>query len=400
MAIRHSASNEARNRSSVFLGVFQEVSDLLAATPIYAGVCLALGVTGAVHAQQGGGQAVEEITITGSRIVRRDLNAPSPILTLDVSAFEQSSAIALETVLNQYPQFSPGTTQFTAGQNQPTADTSPGASTLNMRGLGAGRALVLVDGRRAQPINAALAVDINTIPSAMIESVEVITGGAAATYGPDAMVGVVNFKLKTNFQGLKVNYQTGFTDAGDGEERRFDVLMGGNFEDGRGNAVLSLGWAGRDAALQENRDFFVDGWKDPGTEANYPRVSFPLWTPGLDQSAFASRRQRGVPGPCRPDRSARARLLSISTTTAASSVCRAMRRRRVTRVPRSFRTRSAKPGRCRRRRRAATCRARCRATRRSPTRVTTSRTIFACSRKAPSSPPTWRSCSCRSMRRR
>jgi len=248
-------------------------------TALCAGIGVCLGFSGSVFAQPGGGQAPEEILITGSRIQRRDLNAPSPILTVDVSAFEQSSAIALETVLNQYPQFNPGATQFTTGQNQPTADTSPGASTLNMRGLGAGRSLVLVDGRRAQPINAALAVDINTIPSAMIESVEVISGGAAATYGPDALAGVVNFRLKTDFQGINVNYQTGVTDAGDGEESRADVLIGGNFEEGRGNAVFSIGWAERTAALQENRDFFVEGWNDPGTEANYPRVSFPLWTP-------------------------------------------------------------------------------------------------------------------------
>ncbi len=88
---------------------------------------------------------------------------------------------------------------------------------------------MLVDGRRAQPMNAALAVDINTIPSAMIESVEVISGGAAATYGPDALAGVVNFKLRTDFQGIKMNYQSGTTDAGDGEESRLDFLIGGKF---------------------------------------------------------------------------------------------------------------------------------------------------------------------------
>jgi iron complex outermembrane recepter protein len=270
----------------------------LKVTPVCAGVCACLAMGNLAYGQQGGGQAIEEVLITGSRIVRRDLDAPSPILTVDVSAFEQSSAIALETVLNQYPQFNPGATQFTASQNQPTADTSPGASTLNMRGLGAGRSLVLVDGRRAQPMNAALAVDINTIPSAMIESVEVISGGAAATYGPDALAGVVNFKLRTDFQGIKMNYQSGTTDAGDGEESRLDFLIGGNFEGGRGNAVFSVGYATREAALQENRDFFVEGWEDPGTEANYPRVSFPLWTPdanNLPSQAAVDTVFRGLP---------------------------------------------------------------------------------------------------------
>ena len=268
----------------------------LKVTPVCAGVCACLAMGNLAYAQQGGGQSIEEILITGSRIVRRDLEAPSPILTVDVSAFEQSSAIALETVLNQYPQFNPGATQFTAGQNQPTADTSPGASTLNMRGLGAGRSLVLVDGRRAQPMNAALAVDINTIPSAMIESVEVISGGAAATYGPDALAGVVNFKLRTNFEGVKMNYQTGVTDAGDGEESRADVLLGGNFDGGRGNAVVSIAWAERKAALQEARDFYVEGWMDPGTEANYPRVSYPLWTPDANNLASVAAINAVLPG--------------------------------------------------------------------------------------------------------
>ena len=317
----------------------------LKVTPVCAGVCACLAMGNLAYGQQGGGQAIEEILITGSRIVRRDLEAPSPILTVDVSAFEQSSAIALETVLNQYPQFNPGATQFTAGQNQPTADTSPGASTLNMRGLGAGRSLVLVDGRRAQPMNAALAVDINTIPSAMIESVEVISGGAAATYGPDALAGVVNFKLRTDFQGIKMNYQTGITDAGDGEESRADVLIGGNFEGGRGNAVFSIGYGGtREAALQENRDFFVEGWKDPGTEANYPRVSFPLWTPDANNLPSQAGGERRVSRFHAPGRKEPATRLSTSTTTAPSFGCPRTPRRPATPDRRHFRTRSAQTG--------------------------------------------------------
>src|SRR5690606_21388004 len=177
--------------------------------------CLAFDHT--AHAQQAG--AMEEVVITGSRIVRRDFNAPSPIVTVDAEAFDRSSNVALEYTLNQYPQFSPADTQFTATDIQPTAQNSPGASTLDLRGLGASRSLVLLDGRRAQPINAAMTVDINTLPAAAIESVEVISGGAAATYGPDAMAGVVNFRLRRDFEGVSLNYQTGWTDAGDGEER-------------------------------------------------------------------------------------------------------------------------------------------------------------------------------------
>jgi outer membrane receptor protein involved in Fe transport len=241
-----------------------------------------MGVAGGAGAQQtdvGQGQPVEEVLVTGSRIVRRDLDAPSPVLTVGTEVFQQNSSVAVEAVLNQYPQFNPGATQFTTGEIQPTATTSPGASTLNMRGLGANRSLVLLDGRRAQPVNAAMTVDVNTIPSAAIADVEVISGGAAATYGPDAMAGVVNFKLRRDFEGIDINYQTGITAEGDGEESRFDVLIGGNFAEDRGNAMFSLGYANREAAWQMNRDFFVEGFNDPGTPANYPRIDYPYYTP-------------------------------------------------------------------------------------------------------------------------
>ena len=143
--------------------------------------------------------SLAEVTVTGSRIVRsRDLEAPSPIVTIDKDLFEKSSSTGLEAVLNQQPQFVPQSTQFTSGvQGSPTF--TPGAVTLNLRGLGPNRNLVLIDGRRGQPGNATLAVDINTIPQLAIQGVETITGGASSVYGPDAMAGVVNFVLKKNF---------------------------------------------------------------------------------------------------------------------------------------------------------------------------------------------------------
>ncbi len=243
--------------------------------PVAAGVCACLAFGGQAYGQTEG---LEEVLVTGSRIVRRDLDAPSPIITVDTELFEQNSSVSVEAVLNQYPQFNPGATQFTTGEIQPTATTSPGASTLNMRGLGANRSLVLLDGRRAQPVNAAMTVDVNTLPSAAIADVEVISGGAAATYGPDAMAGVVNFKLRDDFEGIDINYQTGVTEIGDGEESRFDVLMGGNFGDNRGNAMFSIGYANREPAWEMNRPFFVEGFNDPGTPANYPRIDYPYYS--------------------------------------------------------------------------------------------------------------------------
>jgi outer membrane receptor protein involved in Fe transport len=113
---------------------------------------------------------------------------------------------------------------------------------------------------------------VNTLPAAAIESVEVISGGAAATYGPDAMAGVINFKLRRDFEGVNFNYQTGFTDAGDGEERRIDGLIGGNFADDRGNAMVGIGYAKRELAYELSRDFFAARMTDNGTGANYIRT--------------------------------------------------------------------------------------------------------------------------------
>src|SRR6185369_7981842 len=141
---------------------------------------------------------------------------------------------------------------------------SPGAATVNLRGLGINRNLVLVDGRRPQPANATLAVDINTIPSAAIKSVEVITGGASAVYGPDAIAGVVNFVLRDDFQGLDVDLQRSQTFESDGGETHISALMGLNGMDGRGNVMVGIDWNKRDAVFQNNRDFYRNGWLDPG----------------------------------------------------------------------------------------------------------------------------------------
>ena len=206
--------------------------------------------------------ALEEVTVTGSRIVRRDLNAPSPIVTVATEKFENTSTTSMESVLNQLPQFVPGGSQFVSGaQSGPTS--TPGAATLNLRGLGANRNLVLVDGRRPQPANAALVVDINTIPQSAIQGVEVITGGASAVYGPDAIAGVTNFLLKRDFQGLTLDAQTGITQEGDGNETRFSALMGMNAADGRGNIMVGIDYTQRSGVLQIDRDFFRNGWLDP-----------------------------------------------------------------------------------------------------------------------------------------
>jgi outer membrane receptor protein involved in Fe transport len=214
-------------------------------------------------AQEDAAEGLQEVTVTGSRIVRRDLTASSPVVTVATETLESSSTTAVESVLQQLPQFVPGGNQFVSGAQAGAAQT-PGAATLNLRGLGANRNLVLVDGRRAQPANALLVVDINTIPAAAVQGIEVITGGASAVYGPDAIAGVVNFILKKDFEGLDVDVQTGMSEQGDGEETRVSTLMGMNSAEGRGNVMIGLDWTRREGVLQRERDFYVDGWRDPG----------------------------------------------------------------------------------------------------------------------------------------
>jgi len=210
----------------------------------------------------------DQIIVTGSRIVRRDLEANSPLVTVGQEQFENRSAVTVEETLNDLPQFTPAGSSAlssSAGTAFTGADQAPGAATLDLRGLGANRSLVLVNGRRAQPVNAQLVVDVNTIPSAAIRSVEVITGGAAAVYGADAIAGVVNFILRDDFEGLELNGQAGISEVGDAEQYQVSGLVGGNFADDRGNAMVGVSWSKRQAAYQRNRDFYTRAWNDPNT---------------------------------------------------------------------------------------------------------------------------------------
>ena len=170
--------------------------------------------------------------------------------------------MTLERLFNQLPQvLVTNGGQVNNGGN--------GQVNIALRGIGQTRTLVLVDGRRPMPSTAGGAVDLNTLPSALIENIEVITGGASAAYGSDAVAGVVNFKLKHNFQGLVVDTQYNISEKGDGEETGASITAGGNFADDRGNAVLSFSYDNRDAVFYGDRqnittpDFKDFGLTDP-----------------------------------------------------------------------------------------------------------------------------------------
>lgn len=204
------------------------------------------------------------IIVTGSRIARRDESADSPLVTVSNEALVATSEVSLDQGLKELPQFSGGVGQVNGAQDvQSTPTNSPGIATLNLRGIGSNRTLVLLDGRRTQPANATLVVDINTIPKAAIESVEVITGGAGATYGADAVAGVVNFRLKRNFSGITIDTNMGITEHGDGFQTDISALLGSNFADGRGNAMIGLTYQKRNAILQADRPYFQNTYTDP-----------------------------------------------------------------------------------------------------------------------------------------
>jgi len=193
-----------------------------------------------VSAEEASGrEPIGEVTVTGSRIAQRDYSANSPITTLSAAAINSTGAVTLESALDTFPQFTVGSGPTTTGF------FASGQATLNMRGLGSVRNLVLLDGRRIQPSNSQQVVDINTIPKALIESVEIITGGASAVYGSDAIAGVVNFKTRKNFQGIQLDAQVSPTQHYGGMPKDFALTAGGNFGDNRGNAVVSISYTQR-----------------------------------------------------------------------------------------------------------------------------------------------------------
>jgi outer membrane receptor protein involved in Fe transport len=255
-------------------------------------VAITLAISGKteVTAQE---DTLEEIVVTGSRIARRDFSAQSPIVSVDAESFNARTNVGLEATLNQLPQFTVAGTQAStspASTPFPQATAAPGAATVNLRGLGLNRSLVLLDGRRVQPVNGQLVVDLNTIPSAAIERVEVITGGAAAVYGADAIAGVVNFILRRDFEGVEFSGQTGISTEGDGEETSLNGLLGASFADGRGSVMIGADYSEREIILGKDRSWVVEGWDDPGTNGGgigSSNLSQMTVTPGNAPTLFA-----------------------------------------------------------------------------------------------------------------
>lgn len=200
--------------------------------------------------------ALETIVITGSRIARRDYESESPISTVSSATIEAAGQPSLDRAIGQIPQFEAAQGAAEVGDVQGGVGFGGGASYSDLRGVGRNRSLVLMDGRRLMPSTPDGAIDLNTIPMSLLESVEVITGGASAAYGSDAIAGVANFKLKKNFSGAELDIQHGASTSGGAGTTQVSGILGGKLDDGRGHALLAFEFAKRDEVDGSQRSFF------------------------------------------------------------------------------------------------------------------------------------------------
>jgi len=237
---------------------------------VLAGVAAAAFLLPASARAQAPGEELEQIFVTGSRIARPDFESASPIVSITADAFARTSSTSVDTVVSQLPQFTP---DFTSTSNNPG---NGGQGNVQLRGLGATSTLVLLDGRRIVPANGNGVVDVNVIPASLVESVEVVSGGASAVYGSDAIAGVVNFKLRDKFNGVQFDGGWGQTDHGDGSEYSAGVTAGLSFADGRGEAYGYVGYSEREAVSQSERRFSAAtlGYFEPGAGGVGPAGAF------------------------------------------------------------------------------------------------------------------------------
>ena len=218
-----------------------------------------MGVTSPVLAQQA--EPIEEVLITGSRIRRPGLVSSSPITSVGSLQIEQQQEVTIEKVIRDMPFSIPGD-----GQN--VNNGTAGAATINLRGLGPQRNLVLMNGRRMTPYNYAGQVDVSSIPLALVERIDVITGGASAVYGSDAIAGAMNVVLKNDFEGVDLQVNRSETGDNDGTTDSISLTLGSSLAEGRGNVAFNLSWSERKPVLLGQRFLGTLGI-DTASGANY-----------------------------------------------------------------------------------------------------------------------------------
>lgn len=221
---------------------------------LVAGAEMALATNVAFGQEQESATTMEEVVITGSRITRKDMVSPSPLVTTDMAEVSVSGRPSVDDYLKDLPQFGAGTGDYS---NDSNAGTGAGRATLNLRNLGAKRNLIIMDGRRLMPSGTDGAIDINTIPSLAIGSIEVITGGASATYGSDALSGVVNFRTRTDLDGFEIDVQGSSLDDTGEDTYKIGAAFGTEYAGGKGSLLLSAEYKDRGGVRYRDRDFFM-----------------------------------------------------------------------------------------------------------------------------------------------
>ncbi|MBM0107163.1 TonB-dependent receptor [Steroidobacter sp. S1-65] len=234
---------------------------------------------------------VEEVLVTGSRIAREGLDTSTPVNVISTEEIKLSGAPNVEKILSDAPQFVAST------NGGASANTVPGGTAdVNLRGFGPSRNLVLVNGRRFAIYGPEQVTDLNTIPTALIERTEVVTGGSSAVYGSDAITGVVNFIMRDDFEGVEATAQTSYDSPTTTPTYNIDLTIGGNFAEGRGNAVVSVNYLNRGAITRGERgewafDSLSDGCVTPESFSR-ERAGVPVSVP----SGSNCRAAGGVPG--------------------------------------------------------------------------------------------------------
>lgn len=220
--------------------------------------------TGAVPSNTSG-DTLEAITVTGSRIARADgYEAPTPVSVLGAEELNKMATVTIADSVNRLPAFTNSQTPRNRSSN--ISSGTAGTNILNLRGLGANRTLVLQDGKRLVGSTIATgslsgAVDVNMIPSGLVQRVDVVTGGASAVYGSDALAGVVNFVLDKEFTGVKGNVDYGATTAGDGENYKLTFTAGTKLADDRLHLLFSGEYADDKGIIGNDRSWADDSFQ-------------------------------------------------------------------------------------------------------------------------------------------
>ena len=245
--------------------------ELLAKSAFAALLTSCLGITGAALAQdatQGSNaadaqpvtasvsmQSLNEVVVTGSRIKQPNLTGSAALQVVNSGELKAEGTQTIDTMLDALPSVQ-GNFSLTQTSNPGGAR---GVANVDLRGLGPARTLTLVDGKRVMPGNplGGPEADLNFIPQALVERVEVLTGGASSVYGSDAVAGVVNFIMKNDFNGFTIDAQGNVTGAGDGASYDTTLIWGNNFAGGAGNVTLYAGYSHFNAVTDGQRDFGV-----------------------------------------------------------------------------------------------------------------------------------------------